>query len=48
MSSAVYPPSALAEREDADVVLTVTVDADGHVSKVDVADPAEPISTRPR
>ncbi len=34
---AVYPPSALAERKDADVVLTVTVDADGHVSKVDVA-----------
>jgi iron complex outermembrane receptor protein len=34
---AVYPPSALAERKDADVVLTVTIDADGHVSKVDVA-----------
>jgi TonB family protein len=34
---AVYPPSALAERKDVDVVLTVTVDADGHVSKVDVA-----------
>ncbi|HEY3821027.1 MAG TPA: TonB family protein [Polyangiaceae bacterium] len=34
---AVYPPSALAAREHADVVLTVTVDADGHVSKVDVA-----------
>src|SRR5450755_4722898 len=34
---AVYPPSALAERKHADVVLTVTVDADGHVSKVDVA-----------
>jgi iron complex outermembrane receptor protein len=33
---AVYPPSALAERQHADVVLTVTVDADGHVSKVDV------------
>lgn len=33
---AVYPPSALAAREHADVVLTVTVDADGHVSKVDV------------
>jgi iron complex outermembrane recepter protein len=33
---AVYPPSALAERKDADVVLAVTVDADGHVSKVDV------------
>ena len=35
---AVYPPSALAERKDADVVLVVTVDADGHVSKVDVAE----------
>ncbi len=34
---AVYPPSAVASREHADVVLTVTVDADGHVSKVDVA-----------
>ena len=34
---AVYPPSALAERKHADVVLTVTVDADGHVSKIDVA-----------
>ena len=34
---AVYPPSALPAREHADVVLTVTVDADGHVSKVDVA-----------
>jgi TonB family protein len=33
---AVYPPSALAERKDTDVVLAVTVDADGHVSKVDV------------
>jgi iron complex outermembrane receptor protein len=33
---AVYPPSALAERKHADVVLAVTVDADGHVSKVDV------------
>jgi iron complex outermembrane receptor protein len=33
---AIYPPSALAEREHADVVLTVTVDADGHVSKIDV------------
>ncbi len=32
-----YPPSALAERKDADVVLTVTVDADGHVTKVEVA-----------
>ena len=35
---AVYPPSALAARRHADVVLTVTVDADGHVSKVDVAE----------
>jgi iron complex outermembrane receptor protein len=34
---AVYPPSALGERKHADVVLTVTVDTDGHVSKVDVA-----------
>jgi TonB family protein len=33
---AVYPPSALAERKHADVVLAVTVDADGHVSKIDV------------
>jgi iron complex outermembrane recepter protein len=37
---AVYPPSALAERKHADVVLTVTVDADGHVSKVDVVESA--------
>jgi iron complex outermembrane receptor protein len=34
---AVYPPSALAERKHTDVVLLVTVDVDGHVSKVDVA-----------
>jgi iron complex outermembrane recepter protein len=33
---AVYPPSALVDRKHADVVLGVTVDADGHVSKVDV------------
>ena len=33
---AVYPPSVLAERKHGDVVLTVTVDIDGHVSKVDV------------
>jgi iron complex outermembrane receptor protein len=33
----VYPPSALASREHADVVLTLVVDTDGHVSKVDVA-----------
>ncbi len=32
----VYPPSALSERQHADVVLAVTVDVDGHVSKVDV------------
>jgi iron complex outermembrane receptor protein len=34
---AVYPPSALSERKHADVVFTVTVDVDGHVTKVDVA-----------
>jgi TonB family protein len=33
---AVYPPSALVAREHADVVLAVTVDADGHVSKAEV------------
>jgi TonB family protein len=33
---AVYPPSALAQAKDADVVLALTVDVDGHVSKVDV------------
>lgn len=33
---AVYPPSALDERRHGDVVLALTVDADGHVSKVDV------------
>jgi iron complex outermembrane recepter protein len=32
-----YPPSALTRREHADVVLTLTVDIDGHVSRVDVA-----------
>jgi TonB family protein len=31
-----YPASALPERKHADVVLIVTVDADGHVSKVEV------------
>src|SRR5690348_14958469 len=31
---AVYPPAALAEKRHADVVLTVTVDVDGHVSAV--------------
>jgi iron complex outermembrane recepter protein len=35
---AVYPPSALATREHADVVLLVTVDTDGHVSKAEVAE----------
>src|SRR5580658_8417500 len=35
---AVYPPSALAERKHTDVVLVVTVDVDGHVTKVDVAE----------
>jgi iron complex outermembrane receptor protein len=39
---AVYPPSALKAREHADVILTVTVDADGHVSKVDVAESGGP------
>lgn len=34
---AVYPPSALTTREHADVVLLVTVDTDGHVSKAEVA-----------
>ena len=34
---AVYPPSALAEQRHADVVLTVTIDVDGHVSAVEVA-----------
>ena len=34
---AIYPPSALATRKHGDVVLLLTVDADGHVSKVDVA-----------
>ncbi len=34
---AVYPPSALASPEHADVVLTLTVDTDGHVSAVVVA-----------
>ncbi len=34
---AVYPASALKERKHTDVVLTLTVDTDGHVSKVGVA-----------
>jgi TonB family protein len=33
---AVYPARALAERKHADVMLAVTIDADGHVSKVEV------------
>ncbi|WP_394826799.1 TonB family protein [Pendulispora albinea] len=33
---AVYPASALKERKHGDVTLAVTVDVDGHVSKVDV------------
>jgi iron complex outermembrane receptor protein len=39
---AVYPVSALATREHADVLLAVTVDADGHVSKVEVLRSAAP------
>jgi TonB family protein len=35
---AVYPPSALPERKHATVVLVVTVDVDGHVSKADVVE----------
>jgi iron complex outermembrane receptor protein len=35
---AVYPPSSLTERKHADVVLSVTVDVDGHVSRVDVVE----------
>ncbi|MEO9185495.1 MAG: energy transducer TonB, partial [Kofleriaceae bacterium] len=31
-----YPPSALGAREHGDVMVAVTVDVDGHVSKVDV------------
>jgi len=34
---AVYPASALASRKHGDVVLLLTVDQNGHVSKVDVA-----------
>src|SRR5262249_28878411 len=33
---AVYPESALRERKHGDVVLALTVDVDGHVSKIDV------------
>lgn len=33
-----YPPSARAERKHGDVMLAITVDADGHVSKVDVVE----------
>ena len=39
---AVYPPSALADRRHADVVLAVTVDTDGHVSKVEVLESGGP------
>src|SRR5258708_37788252 len=39
---AVYPPSSLKERKHADVVLVVTVDVDGHVSKIDVAESGGP------
>ncbi len=39
---AVYPPSALKLREHADVVLALTVDVDGHVSKVAVLASAAP------
>lgn len=35
---AVYPPAALAARQDANVVLVVTVDERGHVAGVDVAE----------
>ena len=34
---ATYPSSAIPERKHADVILTLTVDADGRVSKVEVA-----------
>ena len=37
-----YPPSALTAREHADVILAVTVDADGHVSKVDLVESGGP------
>src|SRR5208283_1105492 len=33
---AVYPQTAIASRKHADVILAVTIDADGRVSKVDV------------
>ncbi len=33
---AIYPQTAIASRKHADVVLVVTIDADGHVSKTDV------------
>jgi iron complex outermembrane recepter protein len=39
---ATYPPSALAERRHADVLLVVTVDVNGHVSHVDVAESGGP------
>ncbi len=33
-----YPPSALVTRKHADVVVTVTVDVDGHVSRAEIAE----------
>jgi iron complex outermembrane recepter protein len=33
-----YPPSALPTRKHADVVVTVTIDVDGHVSKAEIAE----------
>lgn len=33
---AIYPPASLPARKHADVILAVTVDADGHVSRVEV------------
>ena len=33
-----YPPSARAVRKHGDVTLALTVDADGHVSKIDVVE----------
>jgi TonB family protein len=39
---AVYPPAALPTREHGDVVLTLTVDADGKVSRVEVLESGGP------
>lgn len=39
---AVYPPSSFAKRAHGDVVLALTVDADGHVSKVDIIESGGP------